>query len=175
MNPTNSQTADSLAHVHSSPIRCRPGSGWPGSLRIGVAVVALLVAALPGGCREKETGPKTTTITDGRIKKVAANPDGTGKITVTYRHEKTGVELDGEAEVVATTVITVGGQPGKLADLEVGQRVDGEVLVEKTGKITKFTASRITVHQAAKPAATTPPADTAPADAPAGGNESAGD
>jgi hypothetical protein len=131
----------------------------------------VLVALVVGGCREKDTGPKTTTITDGRIKKLTSNPDGTGKITVTYRHPDTGVELDGEADVVATTSILVGGQPAKFADLEVGQRVDGEVLVEKVGKVTKLTASKISVHQAAKPAATdSAPTGEAPATTPPAGD-----
>lgn len=114
--------------------------------RIGAAA-ALVLAVFVSGCRKKEPQIEVVSL-EGTVEAVNARPDGTGDIKVSYFNEKAGQDVIGEGDVTADTEIMINGAVGKLADIQVGDRVRGDVRVEKKGGERKLTALKIIVERA---------------------------
>ena len=107
--------------------------------------IALLVTA--AGCREDTPSFEVVSL-EGKIESVEARSDGTGEIRVLYFSEKHGEELVGIGTITPETEILINGAVAKAVDLREGDRVRGQVRVEKTREGKKRTALKIFVDRA---------------------------
>lgn len=83
------------------------------------------------GCNDKPDTPQIIPL-DGKVEKVEiSGPDGGGKITVTYFSDKQKQEMTGTAFLTRETEVLINGAAGTLKDIRPGERVSGEVRVEK--------------------------------------------
>jgi len=108
---------------------------------------ALLLASLwCSGCREKE--PEIDIISlEGSVEKVEIQPDGTGKISVWYHNEKTSQETLGSGIVTAQTEIMINGAAARLSEIRAGDRVRGDVRLERAGDQRTLTVLKIMVDR----------------------------
>jgi transcription termination factor Rho len=107
-------------------------------------------ALLMGGCGEHKPSVEVMPLS-GKIEKIERTTDETGKITVLYYSEKHGQDMPGTGLVTRETEIMIDGAIGKLKDLREGDRVTGQVRVERAGKERKHTAVRIHVERPKAP------------------------
>ncbi len=98
----------------------------PGQRQVWIALAILLTC----GCSKKESGPEVFTL-EGKIEKIDRQSDTTGKITVIYYSEKQKQEMSGTGQVTKETEIMIDGAIATLKDLREGERVRGEVRVDK--------------------------------------------
>ena len=101
------------------------------SLPLRVLILACLVLPV-GGCGDKESAPELITL-EGKIEKIERTSDKAGKVTIVYYNERQKQEMTGSGSVTPETEIMIDGAVGTLADLREGERVRGEVRVEKKG------------------------------------------
>ena len=96
------------------------------------AAPVLVIAGISvAGCAAKSETPQVIPL-EGKVEKVElGGTDGMGTITVTYYSEKQKQEVSGTAHVNKETEILINGAIGTLKDIRVGERVSGEVRVEK--------------------------------------------
>ncbi len=95
--------------------------------------VRLLVAAfliLCPGCRENEPGFDVISL-EGKIEKIDLTSAETGEITIVYYSKKQRQEVVGTGLVTRETEVMINGAVAKLKQLRPGDRVRGEVRVEK--------------------------------------------
>jgi len=111
-----------------------------------LGLVMLLGVAAPG-CREDEPDFEIITLDQARIEKIDLTSDRKGKITVSYYSEKRKAEVVGEGLVTEETEILINGAVAKLKDLREGERVHGEVRVEKKGREKRQVAIKIYVDR----------------------------
>lgn len=96
-------------------------------------MLPLIVGVLPTlicGCSDKPEGPQVYPL-EGKIEKVELANDNSGKITVSYYSEKQKQDVSGSANLTKDTEVMVNGAAGTLRDLRVGEKIRGEVKVEK--------------------------------------------
>ena len=105
-----------------------------------------LVPALIGGCGEKEQPAEIISL-EGKIEKIERASDTTGKITVAYFSEKQKQEITGAGQVTKETEIMIDGAAATLKDLRDGDRVRGEVRVDKKGEKRVQTVLKIHVER----------------------------
>ena len=91
-----------------------------------------LLPVLGGGCGEKQQQAEIISL-EGKVEKIERTSDNAGKITVAYFSEKQKQEMTGTAQVTKETEIMIDGAAAILKDLREGERVRGEVRVEKKG------------------------------------------
>ena len=113
------------------------------------AIVTVLLLACPG-CREEKSNFEVISL-DGKIEKIDRTSDETGEITLAYYSEKQKAEVVGVGLVSKSTEIMINGAIATLKDLREGERVRGEVRVEKKGGERVQTAVKIYVTRAAIP------------------------
>jgi hypothetical protein len=103
---------------------------WPGRFAsfVCLPIIAGLIAV--PGCRKRDPGFEVMTL-EGTIEKIKLTADDAGEITVTYYSEKHGQEMEGTGLVTPETEIMINGAVAKLKDLREGERVRGEVRIEK--------------------------------------------
>src|SRR3989304_1143574 len=97
--------------------------------------ILLLIPLLPvlgGGCGEKQQQAEIISL-EGKVEKIERTSDNTGKITVVYISDKQKQEMTGTAQVTKETEIMIDGAAATLKDLREGERVRGDVRVEKKG------------------------------------------
>lgn len=99
------------------------------------------------GCRKEEPTYEVVSI-DGKIERIKLTSDDTGEISVSYYSEKKGQEVIDTGLVTRETEIMINGAVAKLEDLREGERVRGEVRVDKKGKERQKTALKIYVDRA---------------------------
>lgn len=112
------------------------------------AVLLVTVLIGSGGCEKKAKEPEIISL-EGRIEKIKVTSEAAGEITVVFFSEKQGKEISGTAVVTETTEILVNGAASKLKDLHEGERIKGQVRVDKKGKETSHTALRIQAQRVA--------------------------
>lgn len=112
---------------------------------LGLILVAAVLAA--GGCRDQKPSVSIVPL-EGKVEKVDAKPDGTGTITILYFNEKQGQDITATGDVLKETEIMINGAIASLADVKVGERVRGEVKIEKVGEVRKHTALKINIDRA---------------------------
>ena len=71
----------------------------------------------------------------------------TGKITVVYYSEKQGQDMPGTGLVTKETEIMINGVVSKLSDIRLGDRVRGEVRIDKQGDNRIQTALKIVIDR----------------------------
>lgn len=120
-----------------------------------LSVISLCLLFIPLGCGDKKKSSEEIIALEGKIEKIDAKQDGTGKITVIFRDKK-NLEMPGVGEVTPETEILINGAVAKLSDLKVGERVRGQVKVIKENNERKQIALKISAERTelAKPAET---------------------
>ena len=103
-------------------------SGLAGVLCVWGVTGVLLIP----GCRKQDPGYEVMTL-EGTVEKIELTSDETGEISVSYYSEKHGQEVVGTGRVTRETEIIVNGVVAKLKDLHEGERIRGEVRIEKKG------------------------------------------
>ena len=93
-------------------------------------ILLALLPVLGGGCRDKQQQAEIISL-EGKVEKIERTSDTTGKITVAFFSEKQKQEMTGTAQVTKETEIMIDGAAATLKDLHDGDRVRGEVRVEK--------------------------------------------
>ena len=105
------------------------------SMKRHCPLVLILLAWLPaffGGCGEKQQQAEIISL-EGKVEKIERSSDTTGKITVAFFSVKQKQEITGTAQVTKETEIMIDGAAATLKDLREGERIRGEVRVEKKG------------------------------------------
>ena len=110
-----------------------------------LAFLTALPVAVPG-CRKGDDGVKVQTL-EGTIEEIRVDPDGNGEITVLYFSEKHGQDIVGIGLVTNETEILINGVVSSLSDIRQGERVRGEVRVEKKNGEKVQTALKIYVDR----------------------------
>lgn len=112
-------------------------------------VLSLFLAAMgvASGCKQQKPSFSIIPL-EGKVEKVEARPDGTGTITILYFNEKKGQEVAEKGDVIKETEIMINGAIATLADIKIGERVRGEVRVEKIGEERRHTALKINIDRA---------------------------
>lgn len=113
----------------------------------GLVLTSGLLAS--GGCREQKSSVSILSL-EGKVEKVDVRPDGTGTITILYFNERKGQEMADKGEVTRETEIMINGALASLGDIKVGERVRGEVKIEKVGDQRKYTALKINIDRMAE-------------------------
>ncbi len=98
------------------------------------------------GCR-KEEEKRTVVPLEGKVERIALKSDGTGEITVSYT-DKQQRPATGTGLVTTETDIMINGAVATLKDIREGDRVRGEVRMDKKGDERKLVALRIRVERA---------------------------
>ena len=106
----------------------------------------LLAVITCGGCSDDTDRFKVIPL-EGRIEKITLKPDGTGAITVRYYSDKHRQEVVGEGRVAKETEILINGVVANLKDLREGDRIRGQVRVEKKRGLSERIALKIIVHR----------------------------
>ena len=125
---------------------------WPLAIRHlanGQVLYAVLVCAfvvLPG-CSKKEPAFEIVTL-EGKIEEIDVTSESSGEITVLYYSEKNKQEMIRSGLVNKETEIMINGAIAKLTDLREGDRIRGEVRVDKKNKQKTPTALKIYVDRA---------------------------
>lgn len=99
---------------------------------MGLISAFLFICVSAGGCGEKQ--PKSEILSlEGKVEKIDRTSDTTGKITVAFFSEKQKQEIVGTAQVTQETEIMIDGAAATLKDLREGERIRGQVRIEKKG------------------------------------------
>ena len=131
----------------SKPSHTRTGR-FAGSEVARLAVCMIFTVSLvAGGCRKKDEGPRIMSL-EGKVESIEAEPDGTGKLVVVYYNEKQKRDVAGTAFVTKETEIMIDGALATLADLREGERVRGEIRVDKKGGERTQTVLKLYVDRA---------------------------
>ncbi len=109
--------------------------------------LVIFLGTMAPGCSEDKPDFDIITLDQARIEKIDLTSDGRGKITVSYYSEKRKEEVVGEGLVTEETEILINGAVAKLKDLREGERVRGEVRVEKKGREKNQIAIKIFVDR----------------------------
>lgn len=112
---------------------------------IGLFCLTAIMATFPG-CKEKDPGFDIVAL-EGKVEKIEIAGDGTGKITVEYYSEKQGQNMLGTGLVTSETEIIINGVASKLEDIRQGDRVHGEVRIDKGSEPRIQTALKITIDR----------------------------
>lgn len=112
---------------------------------MGLVCLSVWLAVF-SGCKEKDPGFKFITL-DGKIETVERTSDHTGSISVLYYSEKQGQDILGNGMITKDTEIIINGVISTLKDLREGDRVRGEVRIEKRGNQRIQTAIKISVDR----------------------------
>ena len=110
----------------------------------GLLIVVFWLAC--PGCRKDEPGFEVITL-EGKIEQIDRTTDETGEITVLYYSEKHKQDMLGAGLVTRETEIMINGAIAKLKDLREGDRVRGEVRIEKMGERKRQIALKIYVDR----------------------------
>ena len=114
-----------------------PRSAWL------AGVVAVLLVP---GCREEEPSFEILAL-EGRIEAIDQTSDREGQISVLYYNEKRKEDVIGTGLITPETEIMINGALATLADLREGDRVRGNVRVEKKGGERRQIALKIYVDR----------------------------
>lgn len=112
---------------------------------IGVACLAATFAVCQG-CKQKDSGPDILTL-KGKVDQVETADGETGTITVMYFSERQGRDVPGTGMVTKETEIMINGVVSKLSDVRLGDRVLGEVRLDKQGDRRVQTALKIVIDR----------------------------
>jgi hypothetical protein len=108
--------------------------------------MGLVLASLPG-CRKQDPGFEIITL-EGTIERIKQTGEDSGEITVVYYSEKHKQDMAGTGLVTRETEIMINGAIASLKDLREGDRVRGEVRIEKKGSERNQVAMKINVTRA---------------------------
>lgn len=116
-------------------------------LQSAILVCTLLTLALtPTGCGKKDDGPKVMTL-EGKVEKLDIKADGTGELTVLYYSEKHNQDMLGTALITPETEVLIDGVIATVKEIRIGERVRGDVRVDKKGNKKTQTVVKIYVDR----------------------------
>ncbi len=118
--------------------------------RLGTRVILItpvVLLACPG-CGDDKDDFEVIPL-EGKVEKIELTTPETGRITVRYYSKKRQQETTGTGEVTRDTEILINGVVAKLADIREGERITGEVRVEKKGGEQRQIALKIIVDRPA--------------------------
>lgn len=107
--------------------------------------LAAVLAGCPG-CKDREPESDILAL-DGKVEKIEIAGDDSGKITVEYYNEKQGQNTLGTGLVTKETEIIINGVASTIKDIRQGDRVHGEVRIDKKGESRVQTALKITIDR----------------------------
>lgn len=130
----------------------------------GTWIAPFLALLLVGGCSEQRKPAEIVSL-EGKIESVKVNAEkGTGEIIVQYHSERHG-QVTGKAVITKDTEIMINGVAADVTQLQAGERIRGDVLIERQGDDRKYTAKKIFID---RPTAQSAPAAEQPAPATGG-------
>lgn len=100
-----------------------------------------------GGCSDKANSVDVVTL-EGKVDKIERTTSTTGTLTVLYRSEKHGQDMVGVGDVTGETEILIDGTLATLADVRQGERIRGEVRIEKVDGQERKTVVKIHIERA---------------------------
>ncbi len=110
-----------------------------------LVTLPILAVVLVPGCREE---PRAEVLPlKGRVEKITLSSDEAGEISVTYYSDKHKQDVVGTGMVTKDTEILINGVVAKLKDIREGERISGEVRLEKKGDKRQQTVLRIVVDR----------------------------
>lgn len=115
-------------------------------LRQWMYPATLIVLLACPGCRDDKDDFEVIPL-QGKVLEVSPESDDTGRITVSYYSEKHEQEIEGTGEITAETEILINGVVARLRDIREGERISGEVRVEKKGGKKRLIALKIHVNR----------------------------
>ena len=116
-------------------------------VRFSPAIGLFMCVALAAlGCKGREQPPETVAL-EGKIEKVEPSAVDGGRITVSYYSEKQKQTVVGVGTVTKETEIMINGAVATLTDLKEGDRVRGQVRVDKSGDKKTQTVLKITIER----------------------------
>jgi redox-regulated HSP33 family molecular chaperone len=110
------------------------------------AVLVCAFVVLPG-CSKNEPAFEIVTL-EGKIEEIQVTSESSGEITVLYYSEKNKQDMIRSGLVGKETEIMINGAIAKLTDLREGDRIRGEVRVDKKNQKKTPTALKIYVDRA---------------------------
>ncbi|MGH7198685.1 MAG: hypothetical protein ACREH5_08120 [Candidatus Omnitrophota bacterium] len=112
----------------------------------GLISAFLCFCVSAGGCGEKQQQAEIISL-EGKVEKIERTSDTTGKIKVAFFSEKQKQEITGIAQVTKETEIMIDGAAATFKDLREGERIRGEVRVDKKGEKKVQTVLKIHVER----------------------------
>ncbi|MHC5109212.1 MAG: hypothetical protein ACYTHJ_04970 [Planctomycetota bacterium] len=109
---------------------------------IAVVILAGVMACLTG-CKENKPEVEVLTLNNAKIEKINLKTETTGTLQVSFYSEKHRQDIVDEGEVTGETEILIDGAQATLKQLRVGERISGEVRIERKGKEKRRLAVRI--------------------------------
>jgi len=109
-----------------------------------ITLLILTGMAIPG-CKREEPKPEMVTLDQARIERIDKSA---GTITVSYTRPKTNEDVIQTGKVTPETEILINGALAKLDDLRIGERVRGEVRIERKDRSVEYVAVKIYVDRA---------------------------
>ncbi|MFH0982514.1 MAG: hypothetical protein V2A79_13395 [Planctomycetota bacterium] len=107
--------------------------------------MALLVAWAVAGCKENEPQFKTVTLL-GTVEKI---DPARSRVQISYYSEKYDKNVTTEVLVVPETEICINGELARLTDVKIGERAEGEAVVNRTDDEPVITVERVRIERAA--------------------------
>ena len=111
-----------------------------------VCLFTVALLAICPGCRENEPGFEVVSL-EGKIENIEMTSAETGEITIVYYSEKQKREALGIGLVTRETEIMINGAVATLKHLRPGDRVRGDVRIEKKRGKKRQTALKINVDR----------------------------
>ena len=108
--------------------------------------VTLSVLITCSGCRKDDKSSAVISL-EGKVDKITLTSDDTGEILVRYYSEKHKEEVVGKGEVTKETEILINGVVSTLKDIREGERIHGDVRVERKRGEKKLTVLKIIVER----------------------------
>jgi hypothetical protein len=97
-----------------------------------LAIILATMALSTPGCSKKDEGPKVMTL-EGKVEQLELKANGTGVLTVLYFSEKQNQDVLGTALITPTTEVLIDGVIATAKEIRIGERVRGDVRVDKKG------------------------------------------
>ncbi|MCP4590597.1 MAG: hypothetical protein GY842_07630 [bacterium] len=111
----------------------------------GYGLLTVLVLCLAfAGCKDDDPGFKTVTLS-GTVEAIDLDKS---RVRITFHSEKYDREITAEAIVTPETEILINGIAAELADVEVGERAEGETIVtHEEGGDRVITVTRVRIER----------------------------
>jgi len=119
---------------------------WNAVSTLVLVVAAFSLVGTAGGCSKQDDTPKVVTL-EGKIDDLVLNDDGTGELTVLYHSEKRNQDVLGTARITPETEVLIDGVVATAKEIHVGERIRGDVRVDKKGNKKTQTVVKIYVDR----------------------------
>ncbi len=118
----------------------------PTSKTAVLALVLTTIALSATGCSKKDDGPMVMTL-EGKVERLDLKANGTGELTVLYFSEKRNQDVAGTASITPETEVLIDGVVATAKEIRIGERIRGDVRVDKKGDKKTQTVVKIYVNR----------------------------